>query len=49
MKYPLGLPYTMFTVPIKRIIKQKQDIKKNFQSKKFKKNTKVLEYAKKFI
>jgi len=39
----------MYTFPIKRIIKQKQDIKKNFQSKKFKKNTKVLEYAKKFI
>ena len=39
----------MYTFPIRRIIKQKQDIKKNFQSKKFKKNTKVLEYAKKFI
>ena len=44
-----SLPYKMFTVPIKRIIKQKQDIKKNFQSKKFKKNTKILDYAKKFI
>jgi hypothetical protein len=44
-----SLPYKMFTVPIKRIIKQKQDIKKNFQSKKFKKNTKVLEYSKRFI
>jgi hypothetical protein len=39
----------MYTFPIRRIIKQKQDIKKNFQSKKFKKKTKVLEYAKKFI
>jgi len=39
----------MYTFPIRRIIKQKQDIKKNFQSKKFKKNTKVLEYANKFI
>jgi len=39
----------MYTFPIRRIIKQKQDIKKNFQSKKFKKNTKVLEYAKRFI
>ena len=39
----------MYTFPIRRIIKQKQDIKKNFQSKKFKKNTKGLEYAKKLI
>ena len=38
-----------FSVNISRQIKQRQDIKKNFQSKKFKKKTKVLEYSKKFI
>ncbi len=38
-----------FSVNISRQVKQRQDIKKNFQSKKFKKKTKVLEYSKKFI
>ena len=38
-----------FSINISRQIKQKQDIKKNFQSKKFKKNTKILDYSKKFI
>lgn len=43
------LQHKPFTVNISRQVKQKQDIKKNFQSKKFKKKTKVLEYSKKFI
>ena len=43
------LQFEPFSVNISRQVKQRQDIKKNFQSKKFKKKTKVLEYSKKFI
>tara|TARA_R100000353_G_scaffold123359_1_gene87652 strand:- start:19 stop:159 length:141 start_codon:yes stop_codon:yes gene_type:complete len=43
------LPYSVFKIDmLKQMAKQKK-LTKNLESKKFRKKTKILEYAKKFI
>ena len=39
----------MWKFPIKKQLELRREMKKNFKSKKFKRNTKILEYAKRFI
>ena len=45
----MKLPYSMWTYPIKRILKQKREVPQLLKSKKWRKKTKILEHAKKFI
>ena len=42
-------PINMWKFPIKKQLELRREMKKNFKSKKFKRNTKILEYAKRFI
>lgn len=39
----------MWKFPIKKQLELRREMKKNFKSKKFKRDTKILEYAKRFI
>jgi hypothetical protein len=43
----MKLPYSMWTYPIKRILKQKRELPQLLKSKKWRKKTKILEHAKK--
>ena len=43
------LQHTPFKVNIARQVKQKKDLSKNFSNKKWRKNTKLLAEARKFI
>ena len=43
------VPYNVFKIDIKKQFEKRRQFSKNLESKKFRKKTKILEYAKRFI
>jgi len=43
------IPYSVFKIDMKKQLAKKEQFTKDLKSKKFRKSTKLLEYAKRFI